>query len=90
MALTPGPGTVVVVVAEGTQQLGALDVLRHAPVRPAVDSDYFVALDVAGNPIRVPKTSMVFGPVEPEIPDNAFVDELGNYFVDEFGAYFTA
>ena len=83
MALTPGPGTVVVVVAEGTQQLGALDVLRHAPVRAAVDSDFFVALDAAGNPIRVPKTTLVFEAPEPDY--EAVVDEFGDELVGEFG-----
>ena len=87
MALQPGPGTIVVVANPGTQQLVSLDALRNAPVRAGADGDFVVALDAAGNPFRSPWVNM---PTEPEIPDNAFVDELGNYFVDEFGAYFTA
>lgn len=87
MALQPGPGTVVVVVPEGVTQLDTLAALRTAPIRPGVEGDFIVGLDAAGAPFRSPWAAL---PVEPTVPDNAFVDEAGNYFTDEFGAYFTA
>jgi len=88
MPLQPTPGTIVIVQVGAPTDAEVLNPFRAAPIRPVENTDYMLVLDAAGEPARVPWSTIT--PPAPEIPDNAFVDESGSYFTDEFGAYFTA
>jgi hypothetical protein len=89
MALRPTPAAVVVVRPDAPSEAVPLTAFQTAPIRPVTDDDYMLVLDPLGAPARVPWSTVSVAPSEPEIPDNAFVDEFGAYIVDEFGAYFT-
>lgn len=56
--------------------------LEDAPIREALDTDYFIVIGANGEPARIPKTSLTFGT---PTADNAVVTESGEVIVTETG-----
>lgn len=90
MALSPTPGSVVVVIVNGVAEPSPLTSFRNAPIRDAVVSDHLLALDAEGDPVKIPWTHLLevigdYNPPDPVPTDEAWVTETGEAFVTETG-----
>jgi hypothetical protein len=87
MALQPGPGTVVIIVNEGVGVGISNNPFAGAPVRGVLPTDLFAVLDPAGNPYRVPWSTMLdaIGTVPGPVSGEAIVTHTGEALVTHTG-----